>query len=395
MRALRIRDENAPPQLPSGKVLHQRNKSTPALSALAQVGGLKAPAAKRAVFADVSNTVRQPVVKDDLQVSGKVVQLDVLKDPAVVAAKELPKPALLRPAQRPLSTKPNASNGSIVPPTVPKHAASDANLAATNAGKTLSKKATRVFKESHSDPLATYANTANDIAPAPAPARSALAGRSKSKQNTEHGPVVIDTLEKVSEEQSGAHIVSGDKHAQHPTRELLPKIELKEKELQVVKKVAVAAVETEPKASVLHVEVQESYEYLDALEEQARVIEQERNEELAKSQALTRLDPEEYWDEDEEEEYYDADGYTTARSLRSRGDNTTGGVTLVLAPRITAKSQRELEAARQYVEANKSQEDIEDEQWDTSMVAEYGEEIFEYMRELEVCDPSPSAPSPY
>ncbi|KAH0009350.1 hypothetical protein KCU78_g10770, partial [Aureobasidium melanogenum] len=27
--------------------------------------------------------------------------------------------------------------------------------------------------------------------------------------------------------------------------------------------------------------------------------------------------------------------------------------------------------------------DIEDDQWDTSMVAEYGDEIFEYMRTLE------------
>jgi hypothetical protein len=125
------------------------------------------------------------------------------------------------------------------------------------------------------------------------------------------------------------------------------------------------------------------YEYLDALEEQARVLEQERNEELAKVNGLHGLDHEEYWDEDEDEEYYDADGYTTARSLRSRGDNTTGGVTLVLAPRVTAKTQRELEAARIFVEANRSAEDIEDEQWDTSMVAEYGDEIFEYMHSLE------------
>ena len=46
-------------------------------------------------------------------------------------------------------------------------------------------------------------------------------------------------------------------------------------------------------------------------------------------------------------------------------------------------TKRELEAAKIFVEANRSDEDVEDEQWDTSMVAEYGDEIFEYMHSLE------------
>ena len=94
-------------------------------------------------------------------------------------------------------------------------------------------------------------------------------------------------------------------------------------------------------------------------------------------------EPEEYWEE-EEEEVYDDQGYTTAHSYRSRGDNTTGGATTVLFPKITNKAKKELEAAKEIVENARSAEDIEDELWDTSMVAEYGDEIFTYMRELEV-----------
>lgn len=92
--------------------------------------------------------------------------------------------------------------------------------------------------------------------------------------------------------------------------------------------------------------------------------------------------PEECWD-DEDEENYDEEGYVTARSFRSRGD-TTGGVTTILFPQVNQQATREIEAAKLQADAERSLEDIEDEHLDTSMVAEYGDEIFEYMRELEV-----------
>lgn len=99
-------------------------------------------------------------------------------------------------------------------------------------------------------------------------------------------------------------------------------------------------------------------------------------------------EPEEYWDEDDDEQdLYDEQGYTTAHSYRSHGDNTTGGVTTLLAPKVTSSTLQELEAARQWVMANMTEEEEQEEAWDTSLVAEYGEEIFEYMRRLEVCAP--------
>ncbi|KAF2772961.1 hypothetical protein EJ03DRAFT_241676, partial [Teratosphaeria nubilosa] len=85
---------------------------------------------------------------------------------------------------------------------------------------------------------------------------------------------------------------------------------------------------------------------------------------------------------DVDEEYYCEEGFTTARSFGLRGEST-GGVTTVLAPKYTEQIQKELELAKAIVDTHRTPEDIEDEQWDTSMVAEYGDEIFGYMRELE------------
>ncbi|TWU77606.1 hypothetical protein ED733_007895 [Metarhizium rileyi] len=99
-------------------------------------------------------------------------------------------------------------------------------------------------------------------------------------------------------------------------------------------------------------------------------------------QALSEA--EEYWDEEEDEDYDDQDqAYTTAHSFRSQ-NLTTGGVTTLLAPRLTTKIQRELEEAKLEVQQTRSLNDIEEEMWDVSMVTEYGEEIFEYLRELEI-----------
>jgi hypothetical protein len=95
-------------------------------------------------------------------------------------------------------------------------------------------------------------------------------------------------------------------------------------------------------------------------------------------------EPEEYWEDDEYEEIYDDQGYTTAHSYPSRSDNTTGGATTVLFPKANAKTKKELAVATAFVESTRTKEEIENEAWDTSMVAEYGDEIFSYMRELEV-----------
>ncbi|RWA07096.1 hypothetical protein EKO27_g8008 [Xylaria grammica] len=88
-----------------------------------------------------------------------------------------------------------------------------------------------------------------------------------------------------------------------------------------------------------------------------------------------------YISDDEEDHYYDERDYTTAHSYR---DNTTCGVTTVMfPPKITKKGQAEIEAAKQIVESRRTAEEIQEDSWDISMVAEYGDEIFSYMKEQE------------
>ncbi|PTB62851.1 hypothetical protein BBK36DRAFT_1183693 [Trichoderma citrinoviride] len=126
---------------------------------------------------------------------------------------------------------------------------------------------------------------------------------------------------------------------------------------------------------------------LNVSEEPAVAIEVEPYKENV---TLALSEVEEYWEE-EDEEYDDQDqGYTTAHSTRSR-DMTLANATAVIAPRVSSRVQRELDEARIEVEQTITPEEIDEEMWDVSMVAEYGEEIFEYMRELEI----KMLPNPY
>ncbi|POS83886.1 hypothetical protein EPUL_004851, partial [Erysiphe pulchra] len=99
---------------------------------------------------------------------------------------------------------------------------------------------------------------------------------------------------------------------------------------------------------------------------------------------LLLSESEEDEDEDEEEESYYDQGHLTTHSYHSCGDNTTNGVTTTLYPKVTNRVKQELESAKKFTEEVRTIEDIGDEIWDTSMVAEYSDEIFTYMRELEV-----------
>lgn len=112
---------------------------------------------------------------------------------------------------------------------------------------------------------------------------------------------------------------------------------------------------------------------------------QSQQETASKSKPVSVSEPEEYWDE--EEENYEEDGYVTARSFKSRSD-TTNGATTVLFPKFNQKIRKELASAKELVESTRTVEDINEETWDTSMVAEYGDEIFQYMRDLEVSTPT-------
>lgn len=93
-------------------------------------------------------------------------------------------------------------------------------------------------------------------------------------------------------------------------------------------------------------------------------------------------------DPSKEEEAYDSydeeDDYVTARSFRSNGETTNDGVTTDLFPRWNQKARREIAEATVLVESTRTQEDLDDEAMDPTMVAEYADDIFAHLRHLEV-----------
>lgn len=91
--------------------------------------------------------------------------------------------------------------------------------------------------------------------------------------------------------------------------------------------------------------------------------------------------------EDETKEWEDAEEENLAGPpFLSRTDNTTGGTTTVLFPKITERTRREMLRAKDMVDSSRSEEDILEDYYDSSMVAEYSSEIFLHLRNKEVCD---------
>lgn len=396
-------DENVISASGLQKTIHQRNKSSPALSSLAQPGGMKA-AAKRTAFGDVSNTsILARPSKDDSSIGAKARYTDTEKLVAVQRDKK--SAALLRPAQRPLSVSGlkdllhNVTNtGSqaaikLSRVEIPESVHPTTQIA--NTRKTLTKRNTTVFKDISQAPLKkSYPDLQKPVStgiPAPLeelpvigqegkggeevePQDQLRRPKSKSQVEIEEG-VVAASLPEASNEAAagnsdGIYIDNNGEIQvyQYPTEDD------QETDLNTILEdngIHVA------EAKLLHHET--------SSDQVVETDEEPPQPELTRKHRLTSVsEPEEYWDEEEDEENYDEDGYVTARSYKSRGENTMSGATTILFPKVNQKVKRELAAAKELMESIKTGEELNDESWDTTMVAEYGDEIFQYMKELEV-----------
>jgi hypothetical protein len=100
-----------------------------------------------------------------------------------------------------------------------------------------------------------------------------------------------------------------------------------------------------------------------------------------KSVAEVNPDPEA---EAEVEEWEDAEEDHAVPAFPSRTENTTGGTTTIIYPKITAVTKREMLRAKEMVESSRSEEDVLEDFYDSSMVAEYSSEIFLHLRTKEV-----------
>lgn len=334
--------------------------------------GLKV-AAKRTAFGDVSNTAKNLLNPNDDPITiGKNNGTEVLQKPLAPPEKSA---AFLRPAQRPLAgvkgfltnsstTQPSGTTAASIKPL-----AVDAQQASTKS-RTLSRRATTIYK----DPVLTESDEAQPVAPAIlqnnapiAPVHQNLGPRQHKSQPQlkRDEPLLRRTQSKHVGTAAGVSCgeqISVASNYQGVTEEQPGPVEEHNQE----------SVGDEGQ------EVQQAEEVSIQMHEDI-----EREDKQLPPLPLVS-EPEEYWEEEEEEEVYDEQGYTTAHSYRSRGDNTTGGATIVLFPKVTNKVKKELAIAKDIVENSRTPEEIEDEAWDTSMVAEYGDEIFSYMRELEV-----------
>lgn len=371
---------------------------------MAHVGGLKA-AAKRTAFGDVSNISNFVRPSKDDSALGAKGELSIMEKPGLLQP-EKKATALLRPAQRPLSVSglksllSNVTNSSHVVPTkqplLEIHQSVQPSVQAANTRKVLTKRNMGVFK----DHLPTQPDHASDLH-RPISSTTAIA----RVQQEIASRLEVKTRDEVNEPQAKVRRTK----SQH-----IAASEPREDEISTLS-ISDATEAPAIRSDGVYIDDRgdvQFYQYSDdtdavkgpALMRDNRVIlpaetkvadgsslKLLRDAELeitqpepARKHRLTSVsEPEECWDEEEEEENYDEDGYVTARSYKSRGENTTSGATTVFFPKVNQKVKRELAAAKELIESTRTTEDIDDESWDTTMVAEYGDEIFQYMKDLE------------
>ncbi|OGM41546.1 G2/mitotic-specific cyclin [Aspergillus bombycis] len=369
---IRVRgDENAAFSLTS-KTVHQKNKSTPALSTMFQNGVTK-NGPRRAAFGDVSNTTKTVQgIRDDISVAAKKQTKPLEKSSVQVTERK--SSVLAQPAQRPVSVAgvkgllSNVTNSKALEPvgrsiSVPQHTA--------NARKALNKRGT-VFKD-HVEPLTEKRElTSKETTQTKEGITGGQIAHSSTAPSQLNSLTEKDVVNEGSNDESENHgeqsIVNSEVDGEEKDA---PKLDEDICKVQGIKELKEASEPcTAPEADSAN-----------------RVVKPQRvsapGTHLPHEHVPAHSEPEESWD-DEDDENEEEDEYITARSYRSRGENTTGATTTLLFPKYTQQVRRELELAKQIVEATRTVEDIEDEYWDTSMVAEYSEDIFEYMREQEI-----------
>lgn len=396
-------DENIIATAGAPKTLHQRNKSSPALSTIHQAGGLKL-AAKRTAFGDVSNTaIFSRPSKDDSTIGAKGDYS--ITEKSILTQQDKKAPSLLRPAQRPLSVSglkgllnnvANATNlPSVKQPLVDIQQPLQQTSLAVNSRKLMTKKGTAVFK----DVLATQPQFTVPEVQKPLPTTALIAPIPRELQprqhhNESHEPQSKPppTRSEQADQQVAPQMAAAPSAAQASYEE--PAVlrsdgiyidEQGQVQLNGLEESIEHVENLQPsdKGMLLPVEVPNPNGKADRDHVLDAYLVKSHPEPHRRSTIAPVSEPEEYWD-DEGDDNYDEEGYATARSFKSRGENTTGGATTVLFPKVNQKTRREIAAAKELIEGSKTAEELEDEAWDTTMVAEYGEEIFQYMKDLEV-----------
>ena len=371
---------------------------------MAQAGALKA-AAKRTAFGDLSSTANLPrtLSRDDSVIGAKGV---IKQKENLAPIQEKRQTTFQKPAQRPISMNnlrslvSSTTNIHRQPLVESKQRISLPSVSQAPATRKIgTRKSTAVFKDVPVPEKAVPEQVVSDAENVPAgkvsvaPVHRALPALPTSRDATKEDSTTLDEQRAYTDvlESQEEPILSSD------TQEIeLPNLD----SIQVAGPEAIvpslAPQQNEPpeepnhdlKASDAKLVTNHFVSRVPLVDHASRPS-ASAYPELARPRKLPPVsEPEEYWEEEEIAENYEEDGYVTARSFKSRGDNTTGGATTLLFPKQTQKAKQEVALAKQLIEGSKTIEELEDEAWDTTMVAEYNDEIFQYMRELEVRETS-------
>lgn len=345
-RVLRVNDENMVPAAtgPIGKTLHSRTKSTSALAAKTVLN--------KKVLGD-ANANLKVAHKDDSEI-GKTSpgKLRMPQDPPVTVA------TFNRPAVRPLANKNGSSQDMHVPVKTQVLPIIDAQ-----SKKTVVPKKSKVLRDVL--PIVQAVADTKDAAPAVLPASTDSVPQQPALAtypSTNNFAVQHQEVHKIES------VPLRDEPAPRPVTQPVNANTSQQPVLQTI-----VTVPTRHYGSV----VQPSIDAPMLL-----------NMPTLNGQPIPAImSPAEQDEADDDYEDDDQD-YVTAQSFDFHGDATE---TTIVNPQHTKKHQAELAEAKAWVESNRSNDDVEDELWDASMVAEYGDEIFEYMRKLE----ARLSPNPY
>lgn len=374
--------------------LHQRHKSTGNIAALAATSatGFRGPA-KRSAFGDVTNQAKNVGVgigRDEIKVLKPQASSLGLSRPQTAVNKEnapYNQDALSRPAQRPaVLAKPKiAPTVEVAAPKTERGVAFDPSLLPSEPEIPIA--SLLAYHETHAS-LArqqslepSQPQPPQQQLPLPPSQRQPRHHKSQPQLKQQQGPVLRKTQSRLLEK----FTVSDEKFIALDGDRFDPSMASREHDHAEAHITSLESLYL-PAERDEFIQPEHSAEYVPLASKLPDISEEASLVPVSYKDAHTPAlsEPEECWDEEDDEDYEDQDqAYMTAHSFKSR-DMTTGGVTTVIAPRVTAKVQRELEEARLEVERTRPQDDIEEEMWDVSLVAEYSEEIFEYMRELEV-----------
>jgi len=361
LRTWRVQDENAI-STANGlvKSIHQRHKSSPVLTNLMQAGATKL-GVKRAAFGDVSNQRNIQPSKDDFSVPTKGFPS---KDKSIlgnVGESQMRDNVSVKQPQAQLTAKSIntiTSNSLGVIPTIPsQNSKTQMDDAYSNIKSTVLRD---ILIKSHADAqnLPYHTSTSSQI------------NNNNNAYSANNLPPVIESAILPS-----SKVIEIQQQASQALQAFL---------LQEQQKYAIR--EEQQKYAAIQ-EEQQKYAAIQEEQQKHAIQEEQQKNAIRELTSTTERNVSDTSTNGYSAGYSNGSlegDYTTKRSFHVANGETAGGNTLVLAPKYTSRIRAEIAAAKDIVDAAKSAEEIEDERWDTTMVTEYSEEIFEYMRFLEV-----------